>query len=244
METATGVLRTRRARSRRIGKGSVAMVLATAMLVGGTYVWQHVQVHDRQVALDRAISAADAAHSQASALGGQVVGLQGQIETLQRNAETLTGSKQHTAAQLRRAEARMKGLLGSPLADGRYFGAVVVVGANQTPPRLVIDLERWLTGDAAQQAAIEYGVPPGDVYENFIENDSPAWRTVEIAPTATVSILGPGNVTRQVGTGTVGIQPISLGKFAKMMSLGHFYNPFWITVSNGRISAIDEEYLA
>jgi TolA-binding protein len=135
-----------------MGRDAVVMVVATTMLVGGTYLWQHAQVDDRQVALGRAVSARDAAHSQVSALEGQVAGLQGQIETL-------SVGKQHTAVQLRatrrrlsRAEARMTALLGSPLADGRYFAAVIVVGANQTPPRLVIDLETYLTGDAAQRA--------------------------------------------------------------------------------------------
>ena len=120
------------------------------------------------------------------------------------------------------------------------------MGANQTPPRLVIDLERWLTGDAAKQAAIEYGAAPGDVYENFIENDSPAWRTVEIVPTVMVSILNLGSMSplRHVGTGTVGTYRISLGQLAKNMSLGKPYNPFWITVSGGRITTIEEEYLA
>ena len=52
MELETGVLKARGTPSRRIGKGAVAMALATAMLVFGTYLWQHAQVHDRQVALD------------------------------------------------------------------------------------------------------------------------------------------------------------------------------------------------
>ena len=119
METGTRVLEMRGPRLRRMGRDAVVMVVATTMLVGGTYLWQHAQVDDRQVALGRAVSAGDAAHSQVSALEGQVAGLRGQIETL-------SVGKQHTAAQLRatrrrlsRAEARMTALLGSPLAARR-----------------------------------------------------------------------------------------------------------------------------
>jgi hypothetical protein len=175
------------------------------------------------------------------------------VADLQRQIETLGASKQHAATQLNaigrsldRARARMTALLGSPLADGRYFGAVVAVGASQTPPRLVIDLERWLTGDPARKAEIEYGVPPENLYDNFIENESPAWRTLEIAPTATVSILalGSGAPFRHVGTGLVGTHRISLKRLARLETLGRVSNPYWITVSNGRITSIEEEYLA
>lgn len=258
MQADTGVLKMRGAFGRRSGRGAVAAVLATAMLVAGTYAWQHAEVNDGQVALARAVSTGDAARSQASALATLVTGLQRQIDTLQHNADVvkarfqqLSGSKQHVANQLRasedrlrNAQARMTALLGAPPADGRYFGHVIAVGANQSPPRLVIDLEQWLTGDAAQQAEKEYGIPPEERYDNFIENENPAWHTIVIAPTATVFIIdqSTGYSLKPLGTGLVGTTPVSLGRFAKMMSAGRLYNPFWIDVTDGRITAIHEEY--
>ncbi|HEV8563625.1 MAG TPA: hypothetical protein VGR41_01790, partial [Actinomycetota bacterium] len=216
------------------------MVLATAVLVSATYLWQHAQLNERQVALDQAVSIGVAAGDQAAALQDQVAGLQDRIEALAEKGDALTArmaladhSAQHLAARLhmteqslRSAETQMTALLGSPLADGRYFGDVIVVGANQSPPRLVVDLAQWLTGEAAHEAEIEYGVPPEGLYDNFIENESPAWHTVLIAPTATVSIIGPTGATEQVGTGTVGMDHISLERFAKMISLNRLYNPF------------------
>jgi hypothetical protein len=245
---------------RRIGARSVAMLLTTALLVAGTYLWQHAQLNERQAALSAALSTGVEARSQSTALQDQVAGLQGRIETLTRNGEALRAGldqaghdAQRVAARLRTtqqrlgaAEARMTALLGSPIADGRYFGEVVVVGANQTPPRLVIDLEKWLTGDAAHEAESEYGVPPEGYYDNFIENESPTWHTIVIASTATVSIIDMNSADplQEVGTGLVGTAPVSLGRFAKMMRLGRIYNPFWIDVSNGRVTSIQEEYTA
>jgi hypothetical protein len=258
MQAGTGVLKMRGVFPPKVGKGPIASVLVGAILVSGTYLWQHTEVNQRQVALDRALSNGVATRTQATTLQGQLAGLQGRIDALTKNAEALRAriqqagrTRQHAANQLRaseqrlrQAEARMTALLGAPLADGRYFGQLIAVGADQSPPRLVIDLEQWLTGDAAQQAEKEYGIPASDRYDNFIENESPAWHTVTIAPTASVFIINQstGYSLKQVGTGLVGTTRISLGRFAKMMSLHRLYNPFWINVSNGQITTIQEEY--
>jgi hypothetical protein len=256
MVASTNVLKARGAFPRRIGRGPVAMAVAVVTLVAGTYLWQHARVTDQQVALEKAAAAEVAAGNQATALEGQVADLQARIEALSKNAEALKAGMsqsgrvaQHLEARLnlaeqnlRKAEAHMNALLGAPLADGRYFGDVIVVGANQSPPRLVIDLAQWLTGDAAHEAELEYGVPPEGLYDNFIENENPAWHTVVIAPTATVSIIGPSGYTEPLGTGTVGTDSISVDRFAKMVSLNRLYNPVWFDVSNGQITAIWEEY--
>jgi hypothetical protein len=260
MDTSAGVIGTRGIVPGRIGRGPVAMLLVTALLVSGTYVWQHAQLAERQAELSRALSTGAAAHDQATTLQGQVAGLQGRIETLTRSGDALrarleqTGhDAQHVAARLRMiehrlrtAETRMTAMVGPPIADGRYFGTVVLVGANQSPPRLVIDLAKWLTGDAAHEAELEYGVPPEGLYDNFVENESPAWHTIEISPSATVSIIDMDSADplHEVGTGLVGTERISLGRFANMMRLRRLYNPFWIDVADGRITSIAEEYTA
>lgn len=260
MEANAGVLKTRDNVPRRVGRGPVAMVLVTALLVGGTYLWQHTQLNDRQAALSDALSVGVAAADQAAALAEQVTDLQGRIETLTGDGDGLRArleqalhDAKHVAVRLRTteqslgtAETRMAALLGSPLADGRYFGQVVVVGANQTPPRLVIDLEKWLTGDAANQYAASHGMETPVPNDNVIVNESPTWHTVVIAPTATVSIIDMDSPDplQEVGTGLVGTERISLGRFATMMRLQRLYNPFWITVSDGRITSIQEEYTA
>jgi hypothetical protein len=243
--------------TKRIGRGPIAVVLAASLLVAAIYGWQHARVNQQRVALEQATSNGAAARTQVSELQSQLSILQGRVDGLTRDANALkarirsaghdtkhlTGALRSTQQRLREAQAQITAFIGAPLADGRYFGQVVAVGANQAPLRLVIDLEQWLTGDAAQQAEQEYGVPPEARYDNFIENDSPAWHTIEVASSVKVTILGTNGHFQQVGAGLVGTQPVSLGRLAKMFSLGRVYNPFWITVSGGKITEIQEEYM-
>jgi len=251
MATQPNVLGTRWTFTRRMGRAPAAAVVMAAVLVATGYLWQQGEIGRRQAALDRAVSTAETAQGQAASLQAQVGELQARVQTLQGRLTGVSHGKQQVAARLANAQrelddatARMSALIGSALSDGRYFGEVVVVGADQAPPRLVIDLERWLTGEAAQAAEAEYGIPPDGRYDNFIENESPAWHTVEIDPNVAVSIIDPASSDpfQEYGTGLVGTSRISLGRFAKMMSLHRLYNPFWIDVSDGRIVAIHEEY--
>ena len=82
-------------------------------------------------------------------------------------------------------------MVGPALDDGRYFGALIAVGATQRPPRLVIDLQQWFTGEDAIAAAVKDGaIEPGEIIPNdyYIRNENPRWRTIEIDPAATVSL--------------------------------------------------------
>jgi hypothetical protein len=242
------------------------MVLATGMLVGGgTYLWQRTQVSERQVALDRALAGVDSARGQASTLQGQIGDLQAQVEALHQSVGTLktrleevSSGKQHVAAllneserqltraeqQLVRAEERTTALLGTPLADGRYFGALIVVGTDQTPPRLVIDLEQWFSGPAADQAAMEDGeLPPGEEHvpnDFYIRNESTQWRILPIDPATHVSMT-----TYPFGQVDAPLV-ITLGRFGKIFSEDKGYVagfPYWITVRDGEVVAIEEQYI-
>ncbi len=256
MDARIGAVKQRRA-LRRTGRASIAMVLATAGLVGGTYLWQHTQVDEQQVALDRAVSAGDAARTRASALEPQVRQLRGAVAALQRRADALRvrlqevgKGKQHVAALLRasdhslnRTEARMTSLLGSPLADGRYFGAMVLVGATQAPPRLVIDLEQWLTGAEADRAAKQDGaLPPGEIHvpnDSYIRNENPQWRILALDPATKVSLT-----TYPFGQIDAPLV-VTLSHFDTLYSAGKGLLsefPYWITVRDGKVVAIEEQY--
>jgi hypothetical protein len=236
------VLKSRGGLATTVGKTAVAMIVATALLVGGTYVWQQARV-------DRAVSAGQNAARQSAVLQNRVAGLQDELETLNESSSSVADQLRVSGHRLSRAEAHLTAMLGPPLADGRYFGALVAVGVGQEPPRLVIDLEKYLTGDAAMRWEIAHGVPPQDRYDNVIENTNPAWHTIEIAPNATVSVLalGTGSPFRHVGKGLVGTHRISLAEFGdpkggEYGTLVHHDSPYWITVSNGRVTGIEEQY--
>ena len=67
-------------------------------------------------------------------------------------------------------------MIGPALPDGKHFGALIAVGADQEPPRLVIDIEQWFTDQAAFDAAEEDGVFLD--HPDYIRNENPRWRTI------------------------------------------------------------------
>jgi hypothetical protein len=119
------------------------------------------------------------------------------------------------------------------------------VGATQSPPRLVIDLERFFTGSAADQAAKQDGVlPPGEQHipnDVYIRNRSPEWRVIEVDPSTHVSL-----VTYPFGQ-IDGPRVMTFGRFGIVFnSIDHPelpMFPYWITVHGGKVVAIDEQYM-
>src|SRR5205085_104228 len=130
-----------------------AIVLATSVLVAATYGWQHAKVSEQRVALEQATTSGAASRTQVNELQGQLSTLQSRIDGLTRDASALkariqasghdakhlTGALRATQQRLRQALAKATAFIGPPLADGRYFGRVFAVGADQAPLRLVID---------------------------------------------------------------------------------------------------------
>jgi hypothetical protein len=121
-------------------------------------------------------------------------------------------------AQLQAANETVEPLVGPQLADGTYPGYLMAVGSQQSPSRLVIDRAKT-------------------VPDQGLVNDSPAWRTVPISPTASVVVLSLEPYHPQ---------PISLDRLAHL-----FVNPapwadrvthapFRITVSDGIVTSIRE----
>jgi hypothetical protein len=130
------------------------------------------------------------------------------------------------------------------LADGTYFGffdSVDVEGRAQ------FDLACFYTGEEANQQAAARGdeVPvPNDVY---IVNDNPATRDVPLDPSAELLLID-WNACCETGPGA------TLDAFAS--SLGHrrfveidgwryagSLSPYWVTIANGQIVGIEEQFL-
>jgi hypothetical protein len=123
------------------------------------------------------------------------------------------------------------------LADGRHPVYLKTVEPNgQT---VSFDLIQFFTGDAATKAAAEDGEespPPNDYY---IRNVNDRLRTLPVADDApiTVNVLAAptsGDATENVS--------VTLAELA-----GYFPNsgtaPFWLTVAQGRVTRIAQQYL-
>jgi hypothetical protein len=220
---------------RRRALVAILLVAALAIGFGTAFVWQHGIVNDRRDALAAAVADGNQAHQQATALLDRVQGLQQRLDAT-------NAAARHKVAKL---QARLDAMLGPALADGRYFGRFFAVGATQTPPRLVIDLEQFFTGPAAVAAAKEDGaLPPGEnsiPNDVYIRNESVQWRILPIDPAAKVSVV------------SYPFGQVDSPRIMPLAQFGHAYYghgvdslpgfPYWITVRHGTVVAIDQQFI-
>ena len=219
-------------RNRKRPIALTAALFLVAALIGGiaVFAWDRTGSRDRSDALAGVIDARNEALATAETLSDQVDGLQDELARAQARATNLEDRLAVTRAEL-------MAMVGPALDDGRYFGALIALGATQRPPRLVIDIQQWFTDQEAIAAAIEDGViEPGEIIPNgyYIRNENPRWRTIEIDPAAKVSltVYPYGQIDDP--------QIVSLERFADL-SLG--WSEYWITMERGRVVAIEQQFI-
>lgn len=141
------------------------------------------------------------------------------------------------------------GCSGTPapatLADGTYFGFVESIGMGSDA--MAFDLACFYSGDEANEQAAQRGdeVPvPNDVY---IVNDNPATRDIPVDPGTELRLIdwnaccetSPGAELDALGTA------IAEGDFVEID--GRRYagglSPYWITIEDGRVVLIEEQFL-
>ena len=131
------------------------------------------------------------------------------------------------------------------LADGTYFGFLESIDVDSGVTQF--DLACFYTGEEANQQAAARGdeVPvPNDVY---IVNDNPATRAVPVDPSAKLLLIdwnaccetGPGATLDGLASalGHKNFVEIDGWKYAGSLS------PYWVTISNGQIVGIEEQFL-
>jgi hypothetical protein len=123
------------------------------------------------------------------------------------------------------------------LADGRHPAYLKTVDPDRRT--ITFDLIQFFTGEAATKAAAEDDKesPPANDY--YIRNVNPRLRTLPVATDApiTVNVLA----AQTTGSSTKDVS-VTLEKLA-----GYFPNsgtpPFWITVAQGQVTRIAQQYL-
>jgi hypothetical protein len=135
---------------------------------------------------------------------------------------------------------------GAAIQTAEQFGFIRSVDTSTEPATLEFDEAEWLTGEAAQKAAVEDGqLEPGQPVANdyYIRNTDKATRVLEVGPDTAVTATRcqlcrggkPGNVAD------------FLASFSRK---GQTYNDdyrgaesqYWLTIEDGRVLAIDEQY--
>jgi hypothetical protein len=129
------------------------------------------------------------------------------------------------------------GAASPDLADGRHAARITRVDA--AGGQITVDVVRLFLGDAAARAAQQDGSeeipPPNDVW---IRNTSRALRTLPVAPAAPITVNVHG--AAESGSATKNIVK-TLAELADIDGLEH--GIFWLTVADGQVTRIAEQYL-
>ena len=132
-------------------------------------------------------------------------------------------------------------------AAGEQFGYIRSVSTAGPAATLAFDEAEFLTGDEAQRAAVEDGaLPPGEAVPNdyYIRNPDKSTRTLLVATDAEIT-------ARRCGLCRHG-QPGNVDDFlGSFMKKGQTYadpyrgaeSLYWLTIEDGTVVAIDEQYV-
>jgi hypothetical protein len=134
--------------------------------------------------------------------------------------------------------------LPAELDDGRHFGFVRSVDAEAGT--FVYDLAEFLTGEEANQAAVEDGaIEEGDSVPNdyYIRNQNPRLRTLTLAEDARIQILDWAHCCDEFLDAE--LESFAQG-FEEDDPTGTYRgetSPYWVTVEDGVVTQIQEQYL-
>ena len=238
--------------------GPVAIVVAgvLALILIVALVAYAVDQRDRADALDAQLAQAiddqrvlidssTAARERIAVLETRLGTLEGDLQRARQGKDVLQASTKEARRSLREArraledeQARFRSYMGPPVGDGDHAGRLLVVGADQSPARVTVDLGRWFTGAAATEAALDDGViVAGETVPRYFRNDDLTWRTLSLDTFATVT------VRRWNGSGTY---VISLSELQRLSRAGGrradriMHDPFRLTVTDGRVTALTQ----
>ncbi len=143
--------------------------------------------------------------------------------------------------------------------DGRYFG--YVKGGMPEPPTISFDIAQAFFGAEANRAAAEDGVvPPGEPAPNdhYQRNPDGGTESLRLASGATVTAAWPASFLmqfvspgerakcREANLDSVNCTQIPMSDrvfYAALNELGDRHGvPAWVTIRNGVVTRIDEQY--
>jgi hypothetical protein len=137
---------------------------------------------------------------------------------------------------------------GSPgealLEDGRHFGYIRSVDVDGGA--IEFDLAYFLSGEEANQAYQEATGDSGPVpNDHFVVNDNPMLRTLTLAPDVRLRLLDWNNCCDTFFDGDLALFAEAIGEHADVTDADLIYrgqSQWWITVENGVVTAIEEQY--
>jgi hypothetical protein len=137
----------------------------------------------------------------------------------------------------------------SPLSDGRHFAYIQTIETSSTPATLTIDTAEFLSGEEANRAAAEDGViEEGESVENDYYVRNPDETTVDLLISSDVSVthLHCNGGCREDVPGTFEDLAASFADPEPKRLTDEYRgseSQYWVTVEDGEVAAIDEQYL-
>ncbi len=209
------------------------LVMCAAVSGVGVYLWQSSIVGK----LNQQLTAAEARER---ALETEVDLLNSKLEelTLAKPKKPSGSTSGGTSGGGAKPPATTTGTATEP-QNGKVFGFIRDVIKSGGVYYVYTDLALFLTGPKAVQAAAKDGfIKPGEPLDNdyYIQNNNKKVRTYPIAAGALISLAGP---TKSITLGGL----FSLMHGTDSYSKQHAGAPYWITLKNGRVMEIKEQYV-
>lgn len=135
------------------------------------------------------------------------------------------------------------------LAEGRNYGYIQSVDIAADPRTVEFDLAEFLTGDAADRAAVEDGfIEPGEHVDNdyYVRNRNKRLRTVPLASDVRIRLVDWSRCCDAHIDGE--LEPFAAAfRSTPNPEPGTRYrgasSPYWLTVKTGVVVEIEEQYL-
>ena len=132
-------------------------------------------------------------------------------------------------------------------APAEQFGYIRSISTAGPAATLAFDRAEFLTGKEAQKAAVEDGViPPGQPVPNdyYIRNPDKTTQTIPIASDARITAKRCP-ICRNGKPGEIGpfLASFSKGRQTYADPYRGKYSLYWLTIEDGRVVAIDEQYV-
>ena len=132
--------------------------------------------------------------------------------------------------------------IGDVLADGRHPGYLRAADAGKRT--VTVDVIQFLTGDEARKASA--ADHPGETLDSdyYIRNTNPKLRTLSLAAEVDVTLLD----SELGGTDAAKSVPADVAALARVVA--HHVaagstdaNPYWLTLSGGKVTKVEQQYL-
>ena len=132
------------------------------------------------------------------------------------------------------------------LEDGRHFGFIETVDAPGGS--ITFDLAYFFTGDEANEVAAERGDETPDPNDYYVVNDNPRLRDLALAPDVTISVFDWNRCCdEQVVVDITTFADVMAQPDGSVEMDGQLYygvlSPYWVTVEDGVVTEIEEQYL-